>query len=116
MMGAQLFEVSQSLKKLGKELENGDVPKGTLAELLAKVPGLANELGLTPGKPAKRKPSQNLHNMAFQAGIENLGPHVSDDEEWDLVKLAMRKLREVLDQSKGQIAAQARRGWRWPAA
>ncbi len=99
MIGAQLFEVSQTLKKLGKELDARLVPKD-LADLLAKVPGLAGEMGLTPGRPAKRKPSQNLHNMAFQAGIERMGPHVSDDEEWDLVKL-MRKLYEGLDGVQG---------------
>jgi hypothetical protein len=104
MMGAQLFEVSQSLKKLGQELE-GDAPKD-LQDLLQKVPGLVSEMTLTPGWPAKRKPQQNLHNMAFQAGIEGMLPFVNTEDQWELAKI-MRQMRESLAEATGEQAANA---------
>lgn len=104
MLGAQLMEFSTAMKRLGDQLANKDLPRD-LIELLQKAPGLLGEVALQPKGGGKRKPAQNLHNMAFQAGIERMGPHTGDEDAWDLVRL-MRKLRGALAGLSGQIGAE----------
>lgn len=79
-IGSQMMSLQQSFRRL-VESTDGRLPRD-LEELLAEAPGMIGELVVDPRMRNRQKMQSNMQRMAFQAGIENLGPHVGDDTDY----------------------------------
>jgi hypothetical protein len=101
-IGAQLMGVGGSLRRLLDDPKSRASMSESLIEMLEETPGLLGEYVLDPLKLSGRKMQQRLHDMAFQAGIESMGPHGGDDfdmQEW------LKRLREQLYR-QGELTAE----------
>ena len=77
-IGLQLFQVQQAFRRLVDAGGRSALPKD-LADLLDRLPGALNQLTLDPRGRNLRHMQKDMRRMAFQAGIEGMGPHAGDD-------------------------------------
>lgn len=118
-IGVQLFQLQQAFRRM---IDSGarDAMSKDLSELLGGIPGALNDLALDPRGRNMRKMQQDMRRMAFQAGIEGMGPHAGDDIDMMLWLQSLRQqlsspgaslpqladLRALLDDLVDTLAAQ----------
>lgn len=103
-IGAQLVSLQGGFRRLLRDDSSRASMSEFLVQMLEEAPGVLGELVLEPHHASGRKAQRRLHDMAFQAGIESMGPHAGDDvdmQEW------LKSLRERLRQQGGTLAGQA---------
>ena len=88
----QLFQLQQAFRRLVDTGGRSALPKD-LSDLLGEIPGALESLSLDPRGRNMRKMQQNLQDMAFQVGIEGMGPHAGDDID---MLLWLRSLKQRL--------------------
>lgn len=104
-IGAQLVSLQGGFRRLLRDESSRASMSDSLIHLLEEAPGLLGELVLEPRNPSKHATSRRLHNMAFQAGIESMGPHVGDDLDMKAWLESLRdRLRELPGVPAGQLA------------
>jgi hypothetical protein len=103
-LGLQLFQLQSAFRRLVESSDRDRMPK-ELAELLASVPGALGELALDPSGRSMRKLYSDMRRMAFQAGIENMGPHVGDDFDMLEWLASLRKKLAQYDDSYPEMAS-----------
>lgn len=103
-IGAQLLSLQGALRRLVRDESERTTMSDGLVQMLEEAPTVLGELVLEPHRASTRKTQRRLQDMAFQVGIESMGPHAGDDfdmQQW------LQGLRERLQRQAGASAEQA---------